>query len=51
MKIESPELNHNSSVNHQNNNIKKPVTLTAKEKARQKAATGTKTISSFFKKS
>lgn len=30
--------------------IKKPKTLTAKEKARHKAASGTKTISSFFTK-
>lgn len=30
--------------------IKKEKPLTAKEKARQKAASGTKTISSFFKK-
>ncbi|XP_030027675.2 ribonuclease H2 subunit B [Manduca sexta] len=30
--------------------VKKPKTLTSKEKARQKAASGTKTISSFFMK-
>lgn len=32
-------------------NVKKSAPLTAKEKSRQKAASGTKTISSFFKKS
>ncbi|XP_045451182.1 ribonuclease H2 subunit B [Melitaea cinxia] len=35
-------------VNNQAPETKKPKTLTAKEKARQKAASGTKTISSFF---
>ncbi|CAH2099662.1 unnamed protein product [Euphydryas editha] len=35
-------------VNNQTPETKKPKTLTAKEKARQKAASGTKTISSFF---
>lgn len=35
-------------VNNQATETKKPKTLTAKEKARQKAASGTKTISSFF---
>ena len=40
------ELKYNSLTPE----IKKSKTLTAKEKARQKAASGTKTISSFFTK-
>lgn len=43
---EDIKFNLNTSVSE----IKKPKTLTAKEKARQKAANGTKTISSFFSK-
>ncbi|XP_026484475.1 ribonuclease H2 subunit B [Vanessa tameamea] len=38
------------TLNNSVTEMKKPKTLSAKEKARQKAATGTKTISSFFSK-
>lgn len=46
------ELKNNSLVfpEKENSVVKKEKPLTAKEKARQKAASGTKTISSFFTK-
>ncbi|XP_050350856.1 ribonuclease H2 subunit B [Nymphalis io] len=64
-KSEADDIETNKRIKHETNEdskdikmilnnsvteIKKPKTLSAKEKARQKAATGTKTISSFFSK-
>lgn len=53
-KVKSEPLNesfeHMQSLNQSLNEVKKEKALTAKEKARQKAASGTKTISSFFTK-
>ncbi|KAM3966848.1 ribonuclease H2 subunit B [Aphomia sociella] len=51
IKQESPEINENvNSMNESYTEVKKEKSLSAKEKARQKAASGTKTISSFFTK-
>lgn len=56
---ESKKMKHNTSSEVENGSdisdfktpeVKKQKALTAKEKARQKAASGTKTISSFFAK-
>lgn len=46
----SESLENIYNPNQSFSEVKKEKTLTAKEKARQKAASGTKTISSFFTK-
>ncbi|CAG9576041.1 unnamed protein product [Danaus chrysippus] len=51
IKFEADETENKPIVNNVVPDVKKPKQLTSKEKARQKAASGTKTISSFFSKS
>lgn len=51
IKFEAADENENKPiVNNVVPDVKKPKQLTSKEKSRQKAASGSKTISSFFSK-